>query len=341
MLSFDGGRLTDKQEFFFIGESDWEAVANEFLTQYYTRRNALPRQIRTAFAPRDPSLLSRLLSEQAGRKVTVSQAQRGETAGVAAMASKNAQERLIATAAKANRTMAVLEELRTLLGLPKLPEVIEAYDVSNFGHRESVCGMVVYRNGKPSKRDYKRFLIKQVDGQDDYASMAEAVSRRLARYRQATEEGVRNGFEQLPDLILADGGKGHAAIVARAVQDAGVSIPVFGMVKDSRHRTRAITGDGGELTLSGHQSVWTFVASIQNEVHRWAISYQRQRGQKRQTALTLQKLPGIGEKRAQRLLKEFKSLQALRAAAPEDIAQRSRIPLPVAQALVRQLQQDA
>ena len=177
-----------------------------------------------------------------------------------------------------------MDELSRLLGLAKPPMRIESYDISNLAGGENVAGMVVFQNGKPLKSDYRKFKIKGFEGQDDYASMREVIQRRFGEYVSHQEQGNTEGFGQLPDLILLDGGKGHVAAVRPVIESFGLNIPLFGMVKDDKHRTRAITGDGGEISIHSHRRAFILVSTIQDEVHRFAIGYHRQQRKKKTLA---------------------------------------------------------
>ena len=178
--------------------------------------------------------------------------------------------------------------------------------------------MVVFKNGRPLKSAYKKFMIKSVTGQDDYASMCEAISRRLDRYKTALEH-TADGFERLPNLILLDGGKGHVNAVKNLLQLRGFDIPVYGMVKDDKHRTRAIAKDGGEIAINSNRAAFTLISSIQDEVHRFAIGYHRQRRKMSTLTTVLTKIPGIGEKKARMLFTYFKTIERIKSASLDDL----------------------
>ena len=190
------------------------------------------------------------------------------------------------------------------------PEGIESYEISNISGTDIVASMVVFTDGKPTKSEYKKFKLEGLAGQDDYASMHQIIKRRFSHYVQADK-----GFDKTPDLLLIDGGVNHANVAVRALEELDLSFPVFGMVKDDRHRTRAlVTPEGREVAIDRNQSVFSFVGQIQEETHRFAISYHRQLRSKRLQYSELDGIPGIGPKRKQELLKTFKSLSAIRAA---------------------------
>ena len=194
---------------------------------------------------------------------------------------------------------------------------IEAYDISNLAGSENVAGMVVFENGRPLKSAYRKFKIKGFEGQDDYGSMREVLSRRLEEYRKNKESG--QGFGRLPDLILLDGGKGHVAAVRPVLEAYGMEIPLFGMVKDDKHRTRAIAKDGGEIAINSNRQAFTLVSLIQDEVHRFAIGYHRQSRKKRTIASSLVTIEGIGPTRAKALLKYFQTVRRIGEASLEEL----------------------
>ena len=307
----------------------------EFIRRYYSLRERIPPQVTVDGELEDAPLLERWLTEKAGRRVHIVQPQKGEQAQLVEMCRSNAAERIAHREGSgfSGRDAAALDELARLLGLPSPPAYIESYDISNTGGSDNVAGMVVFENGRPLKSAYRRFLIKTVEGQDDYGSMREVLSRRLTEYEAHKEEG--KGFGRLPDLILLDGGKGHVAAVRPVVDSFGLDIPVFGMVKDDRHRTRAIAEDGGEIAINSKRTVFTLISTIQEEVHRWAIGYHRQRRKKSAIGTTLTQIEGIGETRARALLRHFGSLKAIRAATVEELCGVKGINRPAAEAVRR------
>ena len=208
-----------------------------------------------------------------------------------------------------------MDELKKILGLKRTPEYIEAYDISHTAGSDNVAGMVVFKDARPLRSAYKRFSVKSFSGQDDYGSMREVISRRLNRYVE--NEGTDEGFGKLPDLILLDGGQGQVNAVKPVIEAFGLDIPVFGMVKDSKHRTRAITDAGQEISINSGRRVFTLISSIQEEVHRFAITYHKSKHSKSSLTLSLTKIEGIGEKKAAILLKHFKTLSAVRTADRE------------------------
>ena len=237
------------------------------------------------------------------------------------MCKSNAAETLAQKKGATVREYNVLEELRDLLGLKKLPEYIESYDISNLAGTENVAGMIVYKNGKPLKSAYRKFKIKGFEGQDDYASMAEVLTRRFDEYYKNPDED--EGFGKLPDLILLDGGKGQVAAVKEVLQSKNIDVPLFGLVKDDKHRTRAVTGEGGEIALSPGRSLFAFLAKMQDEVHRFAIGYHHSRRSKNTFKSSLTGIEGIGEVRARSLLKYFRTIENISTA---DLAELENAP---------------
>ena len=191
--------------------------------------------------------------------------------------------------------------------------------------------MVVFENGKPLRSAYKKFTIKTVEGTDDYASMQEVIGRRLARYEQEKDTG--RGFGRLPDLILLDGGQGHLNAVQPILEAFGLKIPMYGMVKDDRHRTRAIASDGGEISISAHKRAFNLVTAIQDEVHRFSITYSRSKHRKSGLESVLTGIPGIGKTRAAALYRHFKTVKAISAASEEDLLAAPGMTRPAAEAV--------
>ncbi|MGN0502446.1 MAG: excinuclease ABC subunit UvrC [Ruminococcus sp.] len=305
VFRFEGGRLFDRESFIF-DSGDSESEYEEFLLSYYTIRNDVPKNIALDREFDGIEAIAQWLCEKRGNKVNVTIPQRGEQAQLVSMCRSNAAEALAQKKGATVREYGVLEELKETLGLEKLPEYIESYDISNLAGTENVAGMIVYKNGKPLKSAYKKFKIKGFEGQDDYASMAEVISRRFDEYYKA--EDKTEGFGKLPDLILLDGGKGQVAAVKQVLERMNISVPLFGMVKDDKHRTRAVTGDGGEIAISSKRALFTFLSKMQDEVHRFAIGYHHARRSKNTFKSSLTNIEGVGEVRAKSLLKYFRTI---------------------------------
>jgi excinuclease ABC subunit C len=336
VLKFRNGVLHDKDDFLFYDVYDTEELKQQFLSQYYKKGTDFPKVISIDSPLPDQELYEAFLSQLSGRKISITVPQKGDPKRLIDMAQHNALEQLSLKLNKKSREIVALQQLANLLGLSSEPEYIESYDISNIGNDYMVGGMIVFQNAKPLRSAYKKFSMKENQTQDDYACMREMLSRRFQKYLDpnVTDEG----FKRLPDLILLDGGKGHVSVITALLNELNLSVPVFGMVKDSRHRTRAIAVSGGEIQLSGYQSAFRLVTQIQDEVHRFAISYQRKKHQKNAFTLGLTSVPGIGEKKAFALLKAFKTQKALKAASPEELKKAITMKEETAQALYAYLQ---
>lgn len=315
VLRFSDGRLNDCEHFFFEKTDTQESMMTSAVTSFYSMRQNIPRRVTVDGALEGAADVERWLSEKKGKKVTVFTPQRGEQVEVVHMCRENAQEKLALKLGKSGKTVAVLEELRDLLGLSTTPNYIESYDISHTAGQDSVAGMIVFKDGKPYKSAYKRFTIKSFLGNDDYRSMNEVLTRRFVEYEKLKDTG--EGFGKLPDLILLDGGIGQVNAVQPVLEQFGLSVPLFGMVKDNRHRTRAIAQNGGEIEIRSNRRVFTLVSEIQEEVHRFSIAYHRNKHAKRNLTLSLTEIEGIGEKKAKSLLKHFKTLTAVKNASVE------------------------
>ncbi len=312
---FRNGDLSDRREYAFEMTDGIGATYGEFITAYYSE-NTPPSRIVTDRPPDDTELTERMLSELAGRRVELFVPQRGEQLKLCEMCAKNAAERLARELGHSGSGTAALEELRALLGLNKAPVRIESYDISNTAGSENVAGMVVFKNGAPQKSEYRKFKIKGFSGQDDYRSMAEVLDRRLSEYEASDSD---SGFGELPDLILLDGGKGQVAAVREVLAAHGIDIPLFGMVKDSKHRTRAITAGGEDIEIKASRRVYTLVSSIQEEVHRFAISFHRRARSSAAVSSELDSIKGVGKARTAILIKHFGSVSAIASADREQL----------------------
>ena len=316
VLSFREGLLVSTEHFIIDKSENLPDTRQELITSFYSMERQIPPLIVVDGEVTDSGLVSQWLSEKRGKKAQIFRPQRGEKAKVSEMCLNNAAQKLGEYLGRKGSETAALDELAKLLGLSKTPEHIESYDISHTAGSDNVAGMVVFKNGRPYKSAYRKFSIKGFDGQDDYGSMREVISRRMNRYEEEKESG--EGFGKLPDLILLDGGQGQVNAVKPVIEAFGYDVPVFGMVKDSSHRTRAITGEGGEISINSKRSAFTLVSSIQEEVHRFAIEYHRKR-RSAGISTTLTQIDGIGAKRASALLKHFKSVTAVREASLEEL----------------------
>ncbi len=315
VLHYTDGELAGK-DFDLLDEpvEDDAGALSALVRQYYTQRGAYPRQIFLPMEIEDAPELERLFTEASGHKVRIEVPRRGDRVRLLEAAERNAREEVNRATTAQQRRLKTLEWLQKMLSLPEIPRRIEAFDVSNLQDLAVVAAMTVFVNGKPLKRDYKKFRIRDVEGQNDYAGMREAVRRRCRRAVDGDES-----FVELPDVFFIDGGAVHAAAAKAELEALGLAVPVFGMVKDDRHRTRAlVTPEGEEIGIAGNPAVFALVGGVQEETHRFAIEYHRSL---RNEILTsdLDKIPGVGEKRRNALLKHFGSVRAIREAAPDEL----------------------
>ena len=307
---------------------DNEEILSALLLQYYGERSVLPREIDIPTEIEDRAVLAQLLAEKAGHSVTIRVPQRGERAEVLRMAADNAREEAERQTTAAERTDRTLELLGNLMGLEKAPDWIESYDISNTGAEDIVGAMVVFHRGKPAKERYRKFHIKTVEGHpDDYRSMEEVLTRRFTRYVQQDKK-----FMPLPDVLLIDGGVEHAVVAQKVVAHFSLAIPIFGMVKDHRHRTRAlVTAEGHEIGIQHNQAIFSLIGHIQEETHRFAITFHRESHGKSVKSSTLDTIVGVGEARRTALLKHFKSIRAISEAGYDELC--AVVPKNVAQAV--------
>jgi excinuclease ABC subunit C len=317
VLRFFDGRLRDSEWFIFDDIDTLPETRREFITRFYSMGRTIPKRITVDGDVSDSELLTEWLSETAGRKIEINIPQRGRQLELVTMCRNNASQKLALSMGRSGKTTAALDELARLLGLSKPPVFIESYDISHTAGSDNVAGMVVFKNGQPFKKNYRRFSIKSFEGQDDYGSMAEVISRRLNRYVE--EQDTEEGFGILPDLILLDGGIGQVNAVLPIIKAFGFDIPVYGMVKDSKHRTRAIASDGGEIAINSKRQAFTLISTIQEEVHRYSVAYHHSKHKKSMLSTTLTKIDGVGEKKSKALLKHFKTITAIREASIDEL----------------------
>ncbi len=311
-----GGVLQDKNEFLYGSDSilEYEDMTT-FLCDHYKGRQDIPHQILLAFPMKDEdlSMLSDYLSGIAGHKVYLRTPERGALRTLCEMVEKNAAEQAKLYKINLERREGTLWRLAELLQLESYPTRIEAYDISNLGKEHLTAGMIVCKDGKFSKSDYRTFHIRSVvDGTDDYSSMRETLERRLSHLQDG--EG---SFSELPDLILLDGGKGHVSVVRELLKDVGIDLPVFGMVKDDYHKTRALCTDTEEISIAKEQSVFSLIYRIQEEVHRYTVGRMENAKRKTIKTSTLTKIDGIGPAKAKKLLAAFGGIGGVKKASKE------------------------
>ena len=313
VLHFSNGNLLDKEYEVFPVPDDREEAVSSLMKQYYLSRGLAPKLVLLPFELEDGELFSQLMEQQFGRHTKLRIPQRGDNVRLVELANKNAYEEAQRLTDKDERNNAILAMLGKMLSIPT-PMRMESYDISNISGTDIVASMVVFQEGKPKKSEYKRFRLEGMDNQDDYASMHQVLTRRF-RHFQAGDKG----FDASPDLLLIDGGIAHAKVARTVLDELGLDFPIFGMVKDDRHRTRAlVTVDGREIAIDNNTAIFSLIGSIQEETHRFAITYHRELRSKRLRYSELDAIPGIGPKRKQELLRQFKSLTAIgQATVPE------------------------
>ena len=325
-----GGKITGREHFMLEeceGVEDKELMT-QFVQQFYSGTPFIPKEVILQCEIDDFDLISQWLSEQKGQRVNVLVPQKGERRSLVLMAQNNAKIVLDKFGAEIRRehkrTKGALEEIQKALDIDFELNRIESYDISNTQGFESVASMVVFENGLPKRSDYRKFKIKTIIGPDDYGSMEEVITRRFTRYINETsgDENVKKaGFDKKPDMIFLDGGKGQISAVQKALTNLNLYVPVCGMVKDDRHRTRALMYNGEEIELPYTSEGFKLLTRIQDEVHRFAIEYHRKLREKKQVHSILDDIPGIGSVRRKALMKHFGDINAIRRAEVEELQQ--------------------
>jgi len=324
VLSIRSGQLVGKRSFVLegMGASSQGEVMDSFVLQYYDHNPEIPKEIALQYEPESIEVLSSLLSERRGSKVTLIVPQRGVKAELIDMAEANAKEELELyqrnVLARQAQSLEVLKTLQAELKLKRLPQYIEAYDISNTGNTEIVSSMVVFKDGHSENKLYRRFKMKVIIEQNDYGSMQETLIRRFNRY---LEGSVDEAFSTLPDLLLVDGGAAHVNAAREVLRDLELDIPVWGMAKDDRHRShRLVNGETG-IELSRNHEILKFIASIQNEAHRYALQYNKSLRKKRHEKSELDDIPGIGPSKKKALIRALGSVKRIKEASLEEVAQ--------------------
>lgn len=320
------GRLIGREHFHYtdVEKEEKQDLITAFLKQFYGGTPYIPREIFLQMEIEEQAVIEAWLGRLRGQKVSILVPQKGKKERLVELAEKNASlvlqkdsERL---KVEEKRTKGAVDELASWIGMEKI-ERIESYDISNISGFQSVGSMVVFENGKPKRNDYRKFKIKSVSGPDDYASMEEVLTRRFTHGLKELEEDDSMGkFTRFPDLILMDGGKGQVNIAKKVLEQLKLNIAVCGMVKDDNHRTRGVYFENREIPIDTHSEGFHLVTRIQDETHRFAIEYHRSLRGKTQVHSILDDIPGIGVVRRKALMKYFKSLEKLKAANQEEIA---------------------
>ena len=320
-----GGKIVGRENYFLRGTDDSSRgeVLASFMKQFYLTCQFIPRNILLETELEEQAVLEQWLSEKRESRVYLKVPKRGQAKELVDLVGKNASEALakqeLEETVREQRTVSVLEQLQQLLGLENPPARMECYDISNTQGTESVASMVVFVDGKPKKDQYRRFKIKTVEGANDYASLKEVLTRRFRRGLAEQSEGENGKFDVFPDVIMMDGGRGQVNIALEVLQELGLEIPVCGMVKDNRHRTRGLYYNNVELPMEENSEPFLLITRMQDEAHRFAITYHRSLRGKRNLASVLDDIPGVGEKRKKNLLKHFGSFTKIREASVEEL----------------------
>ena len=314
VLHYVDGNLLDKEFEILSGSDDQSEDVSSLVKQYYLSRNCAPKEVILPCQMEDSSIFSDLLMQKLNKRVHFRVPQRGDGVAMVALANRNAQEEAERITSKDERRHGAVILLQQMLGLTSIRR-IESFDISNTGSCDIVASMAVFVDGKPCRKDYRRFKIKDIEIQNDYASMRQVIYRRFSRYLSQEQ-----GFEERPDLLLIDGGKEHVEAAMNALQEVGLELPVYGMVKDGRHRTRALIDlQGYEIGIQTEPAVFTLIGNIQEETHNHAIGYHRKLRSKHLRESVLDEIPGIGEVRKKKLLSKFKTISAIQKADVEEL----------------------
>ncbi len=321
------GRLIGRDHFYLrVAPHDTRAVIlDSFLKQFYSGTPFIPREIMLQEEIGERAVIEEWLGNRKGSRVYIRVPQRGTKEKLVELAAKNAEMVLSRDKEKIKReegrTIGAMKEICALLGMEAAVRV-EAFDISNISGFESVGSMIVYEKGKPKRSDYRKFKIKSVKGPDDYASMAEVLSRRFTHgiAEQKGEKGEYGSFSRFPDLIMMDGGKGQVNVALRVLEELHLDIPVCGMVKDDSHRTRGLYYNNEEISIDRNSEGFKLITRIQDEAHRFAIEYHRSLRSKEQVHSLLDDIEGIGDTRRKALMRRFRSLEAIREASVEELA---------------------
>jgi excinuclease ABC subunit C len=334
-----GGKLIGREHFIFegAGDTDNKELMTSFIKQFYNATSYIPGEILLQEDIDELNIIEKWLSEKREARVYIKVPRKGEKLHLIEMVSQNALITLNQFADRIKKEEAAKREginsIKELLDLEAAPLRIEAYDISNTGSSEIVASMIVFVNGAPANKEYRKFKIKSVDKPNDYASMQEVIYRRFKRAEKEREEfdGKEGKFSKLPDLILLDGGLGHLNAVLEVLKELKINIPAAGMVKDDKHRTRGLVTETGEIDLSRNLTALRFVTSIQDEAHRFAVEYNRKLREKRYSGSVLDGIQGIGPKRKKALIKHFGSVSKIKGAELDDLLAVEGITAPVAE----------
>ncbi len=319
-----GGKLIGRDHFYLrVAMNDTKSnILNSFLKQFYSGTPFIPRELVLQTEVEDHEILEQWMTQKRGSKVYIKVPKKGTKEKLVELAEKNAEMVLTQDRERIKReearTTGAVQELEELLGLSKITRM-EAFDISNTSGIESVGSMVVYENGKPKRSDYRKFKIKWVKGPNDYASMEEVLTRRFCHGIREKQEGESSSFSRLPDLIMMDGGKGQVHAAQKVLERLNLAIPVCGMVKDDNHRTRGLYFKEKEIAIEKNSESFRLITRIQDEAHRFAISYHRALRSKNQVHSVLDEIEGIGPTRRKSLMQTFTSIKEIRNASVEEL----------------------
>jgi excinuclease ABC subunit C len=322
-----GGKMTGREQFMMQANEETKAadILAAFVKQFYSEAAFVPKELALPEEPTDRESITTWLTQIKGSKIVITTPQKGEKKAMLSLAQQNAELSMNQFGShlkrEKERNVLALKQIAEAMQIDNPLERIEAYDISNIQGYESVGSMVVFENGKAKNNDYRKFKIKGVIGPDDYASMEEVITRRFTRYLNEREAGTEDGkFARLPDMLMIDGGKGQVNAAIKTLENMGLSLPVCGMVKDERHRTRGLMFNNEEITMPKNSEGFKLITRIQDEVHRFAVEYHRKLRVTVQLRSVLDDIAGIGPKRRKALLNHFKSIEAIREADLEMLA---------------------
>lgn len=334
-----GGRMVGREHYYMknVENETEESILTSFIKQFYAGTPFIPREIMISAECEEKEIIEEWLSKKRGSKVILRLPKIGQKEKLVELAANNA--RIVLTQDKEKikreegRTIGAVRELENILGMEGLDRM-ESYDISNISGYENVASMVVYEKGKPKRSDYRKFKIKTVVGPDDYASMREVLTRRFEHGIREREEKKTDGhFDRFPDIILMDGGRGQVNIALEVLDSLGLTIPVCGMVKDDKHRTRGLYFNNVEIPIDKDTEAFKLLTRVQDEVHRFAIEYHRSLRTKEQVHSVLDDIPGIGPKRRRELMMAFTSLDEIRTADIETLVEKGKLPRRAAESL--------
>lgn len=330
ILKFKLGKIYDKEEFIFKITTDIENTKEEFLAGYYYKKEHIPEYVILDFKIENLNLYEEYLKNQAKHKVFVKIPEKGAYKKLTNLAYENSKETLNLNNKEKFNEDKTLKQLKDILKLKKIPEYIEAYDISNLGDENLVGGMVVFKNKVPYKKNYRKFKIKTIKTRDDYACMREVIKRRIEEFENKKDES----FKVLPDLILIDGGKSHVLAVEEIFKEKNFNVPFFGLVKDNNHKTRAIVSKEGIISIYSQKNIFLFLTKIQDEVHRFTISYQKNLHKKNTLKFDLTSIEGVGEKIALKFLKSYENVEKIKDLNPKEISEKLKINLEIAKKII-------